>query len=243
MTWNDSELEPILTAMLDRLAEGSTLIGASRVSGHGDEFIKRAIKQSEAGDKRYVIAWRDESPRQFAELCKLAQAIGDVRRDQELRTIRINGEVQYVVDPTLKARFIIYGDDAADVAELNGYKDWPFAHDIDGNRIPLLSVRHPRPGSQFPRPFRPHRPQPPAPLPQWTPSSGVPPYAKTVKAAVPPPRVIIRSEASPLVADLRARLERGVENPRAEGPLSLAHGYIGPQRADDPKEQITGASE
>jgi hypothetical protein len=145
------------------------------------------------------------------------------------------------------------------MAELEGYPDFPFAHDIDGNRIPLLSARHPRPQ-------RKHRNSPPrlavseqssgadlecrqsaagkpeigkSGLPkyesEWKPDPP-PPYARGLRTPAPPPRVYA---PSPLRAELMERFkdlkEHGPVNPRPKMPVQV----FGP-RADDPPERVTG---
>jgi hypothetical protein len=142
MTFNIHEHEQRLCTMLDALADGAKLTAPYRA----------AIKKSEAGDPDYSVSWRDERSRQFCELVEIAQRMGRVAEEQRLRGVTVNGVQQFVLDPALLARF---GDDAdaKDMAELSGFPQYPFALDVDGNKIPLLSARHPRPQRQ-------HRPHP-----------------------------------------------------------------------------------
>jgi len=240
--------------MLDALALDPKLSRAPRAAGIYREFIYTAIERSKAGDPDYLVTWRDEHSRQFAELVPIAQRMGRVAREQRLRGITVNGEVQYVLDPALLARF---GDDAdsAAMAELSGYTDYPYAHDVDGNRIPLLSARHPRPQRQH----RPHPhiggerkqenspPPPNAPLRQWLPDDPEPPYSRNVYCAADPPRVFIPTPAtpkaraeSPLVADLRRHLERPPTHPRPIdrfGRPTIPAGNSFHPRQDDPPEK------
>jgi len=144
--------EELLCSMLDALADGAKLEHASRAAGVNEKYIFKAIKQSEAGNPIYRIDWRNEGTRQFCELVELARRMGRVAREQELRGIVIAGEVQYVLDPWLLTRFGD-DDDSQALAELNGFPQYPFALDAGGNKIPLLSARHPRPQRQ-------HRPHP-----------------------------------------------------------------------------------
>jgi hypothetical protein len=193
------------------------------------EWIFNCIRLSEAGDTDYLLSWRDERSRQFCELVPLAQRAGRVAREQRLRRVTINGEQQFVLDPALLARF---GDDAdaKDMAELSGFPQYPFALDADGNKIPLLSVR-------YPRPQRKHRNSPPRDavgeqsrgadnalngqsaagtpeianhgLPkyesEWKPDPP-PPYARGLRTPAPPPRVFISTPSSPRVATPPSRV-------------------------------------
>jgi hypothetical protein len=257
-------LEQKLFQMLNALADGAKLQRASRAAGMGNKFIFAAIKQSKAGNPLYLIEWRDEGSRWFHELVTFAQNIGRVKREQDLRGVVINGEQQYVLDPALLARFGS-GDDSKDMAELAGFPQYPFALDVDGNRIPLLSARHPRPQRQ-------HRSSPPCnavseqscgadtgvraqsaagmPLREWRPDDPLPPYHRQVYTAAPPPIVHIPSPASPkaskadspLVADLRRYLAQPPSHPRPvdrNGRPTMPARVIGP-KADDPPELITG---
>lgn len=239
---NGQELEQKLLTMLDALADGAKVTGASRAAGMYRKFIFACINKSEAGDANYIVSsWRDERSRQFAELVVIAQNMGRVAREQRLRGVTVNGEQQYVLDPALLARF---GNDAdaKDLAELEGYSDFPFAHDINGNRIPLLSARHPRPQRQhrphphtgpngtFQKPNSPTRPaageqsrdastecRPGAagmPIRDWRPDDPEPAYSRRVRCAVPPPVVNIPTPASPRVAALREQVAHVVSNPR-----------------------------
>jgi hypothetical protein len=256
---NATELEMTLIRILDALALTPKLARAGRAAGMGRTFVHEAIKRSEAGDERYLVQWGGENFRQFAELVPLAQRIGQVKREQDLRGVVIDGEQQFVLDPALLARF---GDDAdsKDMAELAGYPQYPFALDIDGNKIPLLSARHPRPQRQ-------HRPHPhiggerkPSPeigkhgLPkyesEWK-EPAPPPYARGLRTPAPPPRVILATPATPRVtmppprvAALREQVARGVSNPRPldnmgrpTAPNSIY--FIG-KGMNDPPERITG---
>jgi hypothetical protein len=258
MKMNRHELTQKLSAMLDALAIDPKLSRASRAAAMYPEWIFNCMKLSEAGDSDYLVSWRDERSRQFAELVPLAQRMGRVAREQRLRGVTVNGEQQYVLDPALQARFGD-DDDSQAMAELEGYPDFPFAHDVDGNRIPLLSARHPRPQ-------RKHRNSPPRnavseqscgadPLDgqsevgmpeigkhglpkyesEWKPDPP-PPYARGLKTPVPPPRVYA---PSPLRAELMERFkhlkEHGPENPRPKMPVQVFG-----QRADDPVEHVTG---
>jgi hypothetical protein len=258
---NIFEHEQKLVAMLDALADGAKLTGASRAAGMYRKYIFAAINKSEAGDPDYSISWRDECSRQFCELVPLAQRMGRVAQEQRLRGVAVNGDVQYVQDPALLARFG-FDDDAKDMAELAGFPDFPFAHDVDGNKIPLLSARHPRPQRQH-RPNSPPRPSvgeqssdantrselgtagKPQPeigkhgLPkyesEWKPDPP-PPYARGLQTPAPPPRVYA---PSPLRAELMERFknlkENGPANPRPQMPVQVFG-----QRADDPVEHVTG---
>jgi hypothetical protein len=218
-----SALEPKLFQMLDALADGAKLQRASRAAGMGNKFIFAAIKQSEASNPLYLIEWRDEGLRWFHELVAFAQNIGRVKREQDLRGVSINGEQQYVLDPALLARFG-NDDDSQAMAELSGFPQYPFALDIDGNKIPLLSARHPRPQRQH-RPNSPPRnavseqssgadtgprTQSAAGMPEigkhglpkyqseWK-EPAPPPYARGLRTPAPPPRVFVPSPSSPRV--------------------------------------------
>jgi hypothetical protein len=245
-------LEQKLFQMLDALADGAKLQRASRAAGMGNKFIFAAINQSKAGNPLYSIEWRGEGLRRFHELVTFAQNIGHVKREQDLRGVMVDGEQQFVLDPALQARFG-FDDDAKDMAELAGFTDFPFAHDVDGNRIPLLSARHPRPQRQH----RPHLSaghctfeKPRAPLREWRPDDPLPAYAREVYTPTPPPIVHIPTPSSPkapkadspLVADLRRHLERPPLHPRPidnAGRPTMPARVIGP-KADDPPELITG---
>jgi hypothetical protein len=257
-------LEQKLFRMLDALADGAKLQRASRSCGMGNKFIFAAIKQSKAGNPLYLIEWRDEGSRWFHELVPFAQNMGRVAREQRLRGVTIDGVPQFVLDPALLARFGS-DDDSKDMAELAGFPDFPFAHDIAGNRIPLLSAR-------FPRPQRQHRPNSPPrnavseqscgadsrrtqsaagkPLREWRPDDPLPAYAREVYTPTPPPIVHIPTPSSPkapkadspLVADLRRHLERAPLHPRPvdnAGRPTMPARVIG-SKADDPPELITG---
>jgi hypothetical protein len=259
MKMNRHELTQKLSAMLDALALDPKLWRASRAAGMYREWIFNCMKLSEAGDPDYSVTWRGEHSRQFAELVPLAQRMGRVAREQRLRGVTINGEQQYVLDPALQARFGD-DDDSQAMAELEGYPDFPFAHDIDGNRIPLLSAR-------FPRPQRKHRPNSPprdavgeqssgadtpnvhraAGIPEigkhglpkyeseWKPDPP-PPYARGLKTPVPPPRVYVPSPLRAELTELYKNLkEHGPANPRPKMPVQVFG-----QRADDPVEHVTG---
>jgi hypothetical protein len=251
-----SALEPKLFQMLDALADGAKLQRASRAAGMGNKFIFAAIKQSKASNPLYLIEWRNESSRWFHELVMFAQNMGRVAREQRLRGVTVNGEQQFVLDPALLARFGS-DDDSKDMAELAGFPQYPFALDVDGNRIPLLSARHPRPQRQ-------HRPSPPRnavseqscgadsrrtqsaagmPLREWRPDDPLPAYAREVFTPIPPPVVNIPTPASPkmpkadspLVADLRRHLARAPLHPRPTMPVRVIR-----SRGDDPPEYVTG---
>jgi hypothetical protein len=220
-------MEETLIKMLDALALNPKLERASRAAGMGRKFIFAAIKRSEAGDPDYLVSWGGETLRKFSELVPFAQRMGRVKREQYLRGITIDGEVQYVVDP---AQIVCFGDDddAKDMAELAGFPDFPFAHGIDGARIPLLSARHPRPQRQHtPHPHtgrngtyqKPNSPPRDAvgeqssgadrakqqsvagslPIREWRPDDPEPPYSRRVRCAAPPPVVNIPTPASPKV--------------------------------------------
>jgi hypothetical protein len=250
-------LEQKLLKMLDAIADdGAKLQRASRAAGMGNKFIFAAIKQSKASNPLYLIEWRNEGLRWFHELVPFAQ---------HLRGVTVHGEQQFVIDPALQARFG-FDADAKDLAELSGFPDFPFAHDVDGNRIPLLSARHPRAQRR-------HRPDPNSPprsavseqsrdadtiarqsaagkpqleigkhgLPKyqssWTPAPP-PPYARGLRTPAPPPRVYVPSPASPRVVTPPPRNPRPLDNTgRPTVPNSIY--FIG-QRADDPRENITG---
>jgi len=227
-----NELEQKLLQMLDALADGAKIQRASQVAGMGKKFIFACIRHSDARNPLYSVSWRDEGVRRFSELVPIAQRIGRVKREQHLRGITIDGEVQYVVDP---AQIVRFGDDddAKDMAELAGFPDFPFAHGIDGARIPLLSARHPRPQRHnAPHPHiggvRKQENSPPPlavseqsrdagtgqeglgaagslPIREWRPDDPEPPYSRNVYCAADPPRVFIPTPASPRV--------------RAESPL------------------------
>ena len=232
----ENELEETLCKMLTALAAGAKSQSASRAAGMGRKFIFSAIKRSEAGDPLYSVSWLDESSRQFCELVPIARRMGHVKREQKLRGVTINGEQQYVLDPALLARF---GDDAdsAAMAELSGYEEFPFAHDVDGNRIPLLSARFPRPQRQrTPHPWKRNSPPPDAvseqssgadkvgkqnaagslPIRDWRPDDPEPPYSRRVRCAAPPPIVHVPSPASPRVATPPPRVVALL--PRTVGP-------------------------
>jgi hypothetical protein len=261
---NAAELENRLCKMLDAIAAGAKLSAASRDAGMASKYIFEAINRSKADDPLTSVRWRGENFRQFAELIPHAMNAGRVKRDQDLRAVTINGEAQYVIDPALQMRFG-FDDDAKDLAELSGYPDFPFAHDVDGNRIPLLSARHPRPQ-------RKHRNSPPLvavseqssgadmqgrqfaagkPQREWRPDDPLPPWHRDVHTAAEPPRVFISTPAtprvradSPLRAELMERLqhlkEHGPANPRAvdrHGRLTMPQMFRG-QKADDPPEKI-----
>jgi hypothetical protein len=222
-----NELEQKLLQMLDALADGAKIQRASQAAGMGKKFIFACIRHSEARNPLYSVSWRDEGVRRFSELVPIAQRIGRVKREQYLRGITIDGEVQYVVDP---AQIVRFGDDddAKDMAELAGFPDFPFAHGIDGARIPLLSARHPRPQRQHtPHPHtgrngtyeKPNSPPRIAvgerssgadtvgmqnaagslPIRDWRPDDPEPPYSRRVRCAAPPPVVNIPTPASPRV--------------------------------------------
>ena len=250
-----------LISILDAIGDGAKLQRASRAAGMGNKFIFGAIKQSKADNPLYLIEWRNEGLRRFHELVSIARRMGQVKREQDLRGVTINGEQQFVLDPALLARFGS-DDDSKDMAELAGFADFPFAHDVDGNRIPLLSARHPRPQRQ-------HRPNSPPrdavgaqssdagtgeqsaagkPQREWRPDDPLPPYAREVFTPAPPPRVFVPTPAtphmSPLKADLLQRLamlkEHGPANPRPldrNGRPTIAARITG-QRADDPPEIV-----
>ena len=240
---NANELERKLCAVLDALALNPKLRPASRAAGASRTFVHEAIKKSEAGDPLYLIRWHDDNFRQFCELVPLAQRAGIVKRDQDLRGVTIDGEQQFVKDPALLARFG-EDDDSTMMAELAGFPQFPFALDVDGNKIPLLSARHPRPQRQ-------HRNSPPcavseqssgangeqqhaAGMPEvgkhglpkyeseWTPEPP-PPYARGLKTPAPPPRVFVPTPASPRVAadsPLRAELMERLKNLKEHGPAN-----------------------
>jgi hypothetical protein len=246
-----TELEQRLLKMLDALADGAKLQRASRAGGMGNKFIFAAIKQSNAGNPLYSIQWRNEGLRRFHELVPFAQNIGRVAREQRLRGVTINGEQQFVFDPALLARFGNDADSAA-MAEISGYKDFPYAHDVDGNRIPLLSARHPRPQRQHrPHPHtgrngtfeKPNSPPRVVPVREWRPDDPLPAYAREVFTPIPPPVVNIPTPASPkmpkadspLVADLRRHLARAPLHPRPTMPVRIIR-----SRGDDPPEYVTG---
>jgi hypothetical protein len=227
-------MDETLIKMLNALSLDPKLERASRAAGMGRKFIFAAIKRSEAGDPDYLVTWGGETLRKFSELVPFAQRMGRVKREQYLRGITIDGEVQYVIDPALIVRFGD-DDDAPFMAELAGFPDFPFAHGIDGARIPLLSARHPRPQRQHtPHPHtgrngtyeKPNSPPRVAvgeqssgadrvgkqnaagdlPIRDWRPDDPEPPYSRRVRCAAPPPVVNIPTPASPRV--------------RAESPLT-----------------------
>jgi hypothetical protein len=261
MKMNRHELAAKLSAMLDALTLDPKLSRASRAADMYREWIFNCMKLSEAGDTDYLLSWRDERSRQFCELVPLAQRLGRVAREQRLRGVVINGEQQFVLDPALLARFGD-DDDSQAMAELSGFPQYPFALDADGNKIPLLSARHPRPQRQ-------HRNSPPrdavgeqsrgadngsgaqsaAGMPEigehglpkyrseWTPAPP-PPYARGLRTPAPPPRVFVPSPSSPRVVIPPPRNPRPFDNMgRPTMPNSIY--FIG-TRADDPKENITG---
>ena len=245
-----NELERTLVRILDALALTPKLARAARAAGMGRTFVHEAIKRSEAGDERYLVQWGGGNFRQFAELVPLAQRIGQVKREQYLRGVTINGAVQYVRDPWLLARFG-EDDDSQAMAELEGFPQYPFALDAGGNKIPLLSARHPRPQRQHtPHPHtgrngtfgKPNSPPRVKPEREWRPDDPLPPYAREVYTRTPPPIVNIPTPAtprvradSPLVADLLRHLERPPLHPRPTMPVRLNGA-----RADDPPEYVTG---
>jgi hypothetical protein len=244
--------ETKLCKLLDCVvSNGGTLETASQQAGFGRKYVWKIIKENP------VIEWRSEGARPFAEHVTAARKMARVKNEQHMRGVKINGEVQYTLDPWLLEQFGFPDDpDAKDLAELSGYPQYPFALDANGRKIPLLSAR-------FPRPQRPHRNRISPPPMQangqsshagdriehkaagipWTPDCLLPAYHRAVRTPATPPIVHIPSEASPkvvspLVADLRERLARGPANPRPvdnRGHLMIPHISTG-QRADDPPE-------
>ena len=168
---------------------------------------------------RRMIEWRNDN-RPFSEQLDFAKKIGDVAELQRLRGVKIDGEVQWTLDPALLARFGMPDNpESAETAAMFGFPDYPWAHDIAGNRIPLLSAR-------FPRPQRSHRPAPPA----RDPAAPAPAYARGQNKPAVPPVYKIRPTVghhgkqhgvsrtgrplTPLVADLLERAARGPTNPK-----------------------------
>jgi hypothetical protein len=242
-------MERELISILDAIASGERRV---------DAVVRESVAICDSGDERYVIRWRGEGFRKFSELVVIARREGDVRREQQLRGIVIDGEVQYVKDPALLARFGS-DDDAAAMAELAGFPQYPWALDVDGNRIPLLSARHPRPQRQ-------HRPHPHSgrngtftpprqvseqssgadkrddgaagsPLPPWHRDARTPAPAERVAMPALPNAMTDYLEKnlpkpprvmSPLVADLMERAARKPTNPR---PVDRAGRPTMPARA------------
>jgi hypothetical protein len=264
MTINIYELEYKLLTTLDALADGAKLATAARAAGVSAAYILHAIKKSETRHPDYAVSWRDEHARQFCELVPLAQRMGRIAREQRLRGVTVNGEQQFVLDPALLARFGT-DDDAKDMAELAGYPQYPFALDADGNKIPLLSARHPRPQ-------RKHRNSPPRnavgeqsrgadteseqsaagmPIRDWRPDDPEPPYSRNVRCAADPPRVFVSTPSSPRVAAppsrvaaLNEQIARGVSNPRPVDnmgrPTMPNSIYFIGKGVNDPPERTTG---
>lgn len=249
--------EQKLCKLLDHIVtNGGKLRTASRQVGFGEQYVWKITKENP------VIEWRNEGARPFADHVEVARRMARVKQEQFMRGITINGQPQFVIDPTMLARFGAADDpDAKDLAELTGFADFPYAHDIEGKRIPLLSPRYPRPQRQHrPHPHggRNRTPPPPNAVREqssdahrgtehkaagvpWTPNSPLPAYHRDVRAEAEPPRVFVASEASPkvspLVADLRERLARGPSNPRpvdSRGHLMIPRTNQG--HRDDPIE-------
>ena len=217
-----------------------------------DGRITAAARHATKDHGRVTLGWRCEMQRPFADLVDIAKRIGDVRELQRVRGITIDGRTQFVLDPYLLERFGMPDDPtAADMAELSGYPHYPWALDAGGNKIPLLSPRHPRPQ-------RSHRPapQPPKPPKQPDPSKPLPAYARGVNAPATKPVNPLKPtlghlgkhpKPKPIMTPLRAELMARAQALREHGPAhsrpldnrgrpTFAATTRG-LRADDPPEQ------
>lgn len=243
---NDNEIDQRLIAMLDALASGAKPSRAARAGGMNLEGFNTLCRVSEHDD-RYVVIWKNER-RSLSDHVLHARNLGRVANLNALRGITIDGEVQYVMDPALLAKFGFPDDpDAATMAELHGYTDYPYVHDIEGSRIPLLSARHPRPQRQ-------HRPHPhtgrhgtfekaPTPAPQPV-TQGPPPYARRTKPpapATPKSKLPLSPMMEAAVARLRASAAIPPRNPRPTDrdgrPMRANTGTV--PNTSDPPEQIS----
>jgi hypothetical protein len=246
------DTEQQICTMLDEIADGARANAAVR-------------NRLRSADQSHRVNWRSEINRPLNECFAIAERMGNVAREQHLRGVTINGETQYTLDPALLERFGMPDDpDAAIMAEMAGYPDYPYAHDIDGRRIPLLSAR-------FPRPQRPHRPEPKAPLPPWhrdartpvepapspkpisttrgpySPASALGDYIKqnspqpatNPEPAPPTPKPKVDA---PWAEEIRRRAAEGPKNPLPVDslgrPIPAAH-LMNVQGANDPKENIS----
>jgi hypothetical protein len=151
------ELEAALCHMCDYIRSRPKLEPASRAAGFGSKYIWNALKRSEAGDPRYLIAWPDRDAGekiQFFEAVKLAirqfklKFSTTLYEESERGVPRLQiagGRVMYEEDAELLARFGD-GPDAKEIAALCGYPDFPYKHRINENgkeeRIPLTVMEH-----------------------------------------------------------------------------------------------------
>ncbi len=246
--------EARLTELLDRVAADGRVTSDAR-----DELKVHS---------RRMMEWRNEGNRPFSELLDIAKKIGDVREWQRLRGITIEGKTQFVMDPALLARFGFPDDDeSAETAAMFGFAHYPFALDADGQKIPLMSPRHPRPQRQHRKyPLREY--QKPKPSPHTSAVSeqscgadrglaaakqrglALPPYARGVNAKPVPrpfvvPAVPAEKPMTPLRAELMARAaalkEHGPAHPKPidrDGRPTFAAVRTAPH-ADDPPERNT----
>jgi hypothetical protein len=261
---DDVELEKRLQTMLSRVAIGANLIGATRVINAPERFGQYCLERSAARDERFKISWNG-SVRFFSEHFEQAQRLGSVARLVEARGVKVQGKQAWTLDLALISKFGMPDDpDAKDIAELNGYPQFPFALDVDGNRIPLLRPVYPRPARQG-KPHPHGRTRWPAQPEQQAALPPPPPYARGLKtpaapapkplepkasAPFPPPQSALddyrkanaaptltkQRTMTPLLADLLERQARGPQNPRPNWAVPT-YG----NNPSDPPEKITGA--
>jgi hypothetical protein len=152
------ELETALCYMLDYIRSRPKLEPASRAAGFGSKWIWTALKRSEAGDPRYLVRWPDrDAPEkiQFFEAINLAIRQWKAKfsttlfqeSEEGVPRLQIHGgAVLYEKDPEALAMCGGEGPDAIIMAELLGYKDFPYKHKINANgnpeRIPLVTYEH-----------------------------------------------------------------------------------------------------
>jgi hypothetical protein len=149
------ELEAALQFICDYLVSRPKLEAASRAANFGSKWIWRALNRSGAGDPRYLIRWPDrdaEEKIQFVEAVGLATRMwkskfaSTLMQESEEGQPRLQihgGQVLYEKDPEALAMCGGEGPDAIIMAELLGYKDFPYKHRINANgnpeRIPLVT--------------------------------------------------------------------------------------------------------
>jgi hypothetical protein len=117
---------------------------ACRAAGRNSKWIWSAIKKSADGHPDYMLSWPDpdDEPEQFCDLLIKCRRLWNLRFDASLRhsveqtelPCIVNGEQQWRKDALLLAKW----DNAEDAYRIGGIQDWPYEHDEQGARIPLM---------------------------------------------------------------------------------------------------------
>ena len=254
--------EQLAQKILDAASENPSPSALRRKFGFGAKTLlwwvyasnqeKVAFEERRLGrEPKYLISWPTDTevePRWFHDLFKLATRMHSLTLDLENRSEALLGSRRPVRDPRTNrqlyeldeenVRFVGHPDpfseQARSIADTLGLDDFPFAHDEDGRRIPV--VEHvPQPAQLKIHNLR-------ALAPATYDLTDKVEHAGSIQShvlVVGGNKSIDRSTVSPMRNDLEQRLAairaNGPQNPKPDRPL-LIHG----QGASDPPEK-TGA--